>query len=252
MGRSRTRHPAALLDDSVQLAVGTRFHPDGRVREYKGNTIVCRVDPASGLFGILRYCQEQFARSAAGPSMAFLPPPSFHMTLFQGLNDQERTADRWSCGIPADLAIEEVNQVCLERLRQVNVPDSFGMRPNGFAQGRNGGGLLLNLQPDGPAEEHKLQEARRRLGEALGLQRRLEEKYRFHISLSYQIRWMTTAEQARLTSAARELTLFIKTELPVFQARQPEFCVFESMFHFEPLLRLGPRCQSSGRRDGSP
>ena len=239
MGGGRTSHPSALLDDSVQLAVGTRFHPDGRVREYRGNTIVCRIDPASGLFGILRFCQERFARSTAGPSMAFLPLPSFHMTLFQGLNDQERTADRWSCGIPADLAIEEVNQACLERLRPVNVPGSFGMRPTGFAQSRNVGGLLLNLQPDGFTEERKLEDARRRLADALGLQKRLEDNYVFHISLSYQIRWMTMTEQDRLTGIARELTCFIKTELPEFQICQPEFCVFDSMFHFEPLLRLG-------------
>ena len=48
---------------------------------------------------------------------AWLPPSSFHMTMFDLLLHNRREAARWPRGIPADATDAEADAIMLERMR---------------------------------------------------------------------------------------------------------------------------------------
>lgn len=227
-----------LLDDSISLAVGSRFHSNGKVREFKGNTVLCRIPLESRLSQLLRRYQKCFAESPIGASMAFLPPASFHMTLFQGLNDQARTKDRWSPSIPIDQPIEDVHAHYVQALSSVKLSKHFLMKSIGFIQSRKSGGIGLNLAGSNDEEAAKLIAARSCLAAAMNLKARLKTPYRFHISMAYQIRLMSPGEQAILQSLAKQLSEVAICDLPSLSLSNPEFCTFDNMRRFSPVLEL--------------
>jgi hypothetical protein len=54
------------------------------------------------VFDALVAARDALAATAAGPTFAWLPPPSYHMTIFDGLLYHRRGADFW----PAELSTD--------------------------------------------------------------------------------------------------------------------------------------------------
>ncbi|MDJ1017591.1 MAG: DUF1868 domain-containing protein, partial [Paracoccaceae bacterium] len=67
---------------------GGKFTTDGAVQIWPGNTFVCHLDRRSEPYALILALQEDLKKSAFQRFFAFLPPPSFHMTVYQGLSPE--------------------------------------------------------------------------------------------------------------------------------------------------------------------
>lgn len=57
------------------------------VKYFEGNSLVCMIPPSSPQYGLLKAAQSIVKNSSIAKYYGFLPPSSFHMTVFDLLSD---------------------------------------------------------------------------------------------------------------------------------------------------------------------
>ncbi|KAJ1548830.1 hypothetical protein HK405_014409 [Cladochytrium tenue] len=244
--------------------VGRKFTEDGAVRRYPGNTVVFDLPADSPLRAPLLALHRELAdANASGHSLAgtlgLLPPASWHMTLFSGVCDQSRGNGRGSSGgggrsgdgvrWPADLPLDSPLEHCTTHfVRKLQTHGLTSMSPSllgggGPASpvrmtvpGRTTYGVGLHLLPASASEAQRLGGLRDRLADALQLRSKDHANYEFHLSLSYIIRVLDRGQ-------AEELDAIMTRHLPAVQRMvvefgAPDFCSFEDMAEFKPVLAL--------------
>lgn len=219
-------------------AVGHKFEADGQVHRFAGNTVICPVRRASPLMTALIALQDGLKASSFGPCFAFLPPLSFHMTLFEGVNDAERQRERWPRDLPLDTPLGHVTEAFRKRLDGLAFPDPFRLIPQHLSCSPRGGSVLV-LAGANDAAERALRSARDSVSQRLGMTKPNHAGYRFHITLSYQIAWLTTDQAADLARVQTALADRFRAAIPEITLGPPAFCTFEDMTRFEPALELG-------------
>ena len=219
-------------------AVGRKFHPGGQVRTFPGNSIVCHVTRVASLIERLDRLYEQLCLARAAASYTLLPPSSWHMTVFNGVCDQERDAALWPEDLPRDLPMAEIDRRFEARLKAERFGPvlTFGMRVKCFRPPRSG--ISIDLEPANAKEEQAIRALRVRLSETLGLGCPAPDTYTFHITLAYFTKHPTGSEKAELenilTGAVEEMT----KSLAPFDVGPPEFCQFNDMFAFSRRFYL--------------
>lgn len=222
------------LRPSPQSGVGTKFYPDGRVRPFPGNTIICHIPDGRSRNDLLQL-HTSLAGLGLGSSIALLPPSSLHMTVFEGVCDQVRGSGYW----PSDLAEGATLDVCdalfEHRLRAfaLDCVPPYRMRVERLES--LAAGISLRLQPIDEFEDRRLRELRDRLSALLQLRHPDHERYVFHVSFAYIIRPLTP-EQIDMVSGVVSAW---QADPRLLELGAPEFCKFESMFHFERQFDLG-------------
>lgn len=218
--------------------VGRKFHADGTVRAFPGNTIVCHLpDDGPARTALM----QVYDRLAALPARrhALLPPSSWHMTMFEGVCDQIRDPVRWPADLPLDAPLAACTDLFAARLRAVRFGVAAPIRVAvGGVIAVHGGFLGVTLEPADPEEHLRLRTLRDRLSAVLGLRVPVHLGYRFHLTLGYQINWLEPAEQLALSEACRAATAHLLEAAPVFTFGVPAFCTFQDMHAFHPLVRL--------------
>jgi hypothetical protein len=233
-----TRDGAALTGagngDQRPPAVGQKFDADGAVLRFPGNTFLCHVPPGGKAHAAL--CEASLALQA-GPlaaAFSFLPPSSFHMTVFEGVTDAHRGDARWPEGMPADLGLSEVTTRFAAAVDPLALPARQRVRPLGLSGGRS-----LAVAGATPDHEASLRESRRVLREATGIRRPDFASYGFHVTLAYQLRWLTEAEAAQVMDLSDRVFAQLCKAAPEIDLGRIEFCVFDNMHAFHPIRLLG-------------
>ncbi|MCR9177742.1 MAG: DUF1868 domain-containing protein [Alphaproteobacteria bacterium] len=215
-------------------AVGSKYYPDGEVRRFPGNTVVCPVPPGGSDMAALIGLRARLRDLAESRAFAFTPPESYHMTLFEGVNEQERVPDIWTRHHGLDAPLDLITSDFCRRLRDLSVPDRIEMRPTGLRKSPRGGFLVeLEEAPGG-----RLRAVRDVLSDRLGIRKPRHDDYRFHITLSYQIHWLPPAAAGPLSAALDDAFLAFREQCPMVTLGPPAFCTFEDMHWFEPILDL--------------
>ncbi|MCR9127349.1 MAG: DUF1868 domain-containing protein [Rhodobacteraceae bacterium] len=214
-------------------AVGLKFTPDGRARTCPGTTTICHVDPASDAFAALVAAQDRLKAGPLAPAFTFLPKASLHMTIFEGVIDHARTKDNWPGHLALDATVAQVASDARERLRGLDLGTAFILRPVEVF-----GGFSVRMAGATEAEEARLRQARDRLRAALNLHRPDHDAYMFHITLAYLLRWLTADEARQVIELAADVTATLLVQMPHLTLGPIELCRFETMHHFEPMLRL--------------
>ena len=213
----------------LPIGPGAKFAPDGRVLPWPGNTFICHIDPDSPQHRAL--CQMQTALMASNFAgyFTYLPASSFHMTVFQGISN----GTDWPAGIPPEATLDEATDQLIQRLDGITLPRSVTVRAQGLY-----GGFGLTLSGASPADEAKLRDTRTRLRDATGIQPDDFDSYIFHITLSYLLRWLDEAQAAEVVALSEALFTEFGAPLGQIKLGAPEFCRFENMHHFAPILHL--------------
>jgi hypothetical protein len=221
-----------MQDASLPSGVGRKFHPNGQVRPFPGNTIVCHTASAPALTERLSELHERLRAARAARLYTLLPPSSWHMTLFDCVADEVRVPDCWPRDMPLDTPLAEVHRLFEERLKaEVFAPKlTFSMRVT--AAGRLRNGIDIRLQPVDTAEEQAIRTLRDRIAAVLRLRRAAHDTYGFHITLAYFIAYPGEDEAAELHNLMREEVRALEASLPPFIVGPPEFCHFADMFVF--------------------
>lgn len=229
---------AAMRRGDRPRDVGRKFHADGRVMPFAGNTIVCHLPQqgqGSEAFAALLDVYRDLPRHRFASKMTALPPSSYHMTVIGGANDKDRRWPLWPAGVPLDATMAECNAIVAERLRTVRLGDAAGpyrMQVDMAEPAADELPLTLRLVPADAETRTRLGRARSALGEAMGIAVRQPDRYGFHITLGYTIDWLGAGENAAFRAALAGWTRDVAARAPVIALGAPEYCLLGDMFHF--------------------
>ncbi len=213
---------------------GGKFAPDGTVLPFPGNTIICHIDRESRAWRALVAMQTALRAGPLAHNFTFLPPESFHMTVFAGVSGPAGAGGRWPEDIPETASLKDVTADLLDRVRGLDFPPRRRIRPMGLF-----GGYSVTVQGANAAEEHALRESRERLRDTTKLRPPDFESYVFHITLGYQLRWLSEPDAREIVAFSDRLFADFVTEVPEIELGALEFCSFESMHRFDTMARLG-------------
>ncbi|MBT8454955.1 MAG: DUF1868 domain-containing protein [Alphaproteobacteria bacterium] len=222
------RPPGILL-----LNGGGKFTPDGAVQHWPGNTFICHVDRRSHAFEAMRELQENVKKSVFNRFFTFLPPPSFHMTVYQGLSPGMKPGSGWPEGIPEGLSPDDVNALLLERLDRLALSTSYRIKVDGLFAGYS-----LTVSGADEAEERALRQTRLSLRDATGITFEDFDSYVFHITMAYLIDWLSDGTARELVDFSSEISRRFLSEIGTIELGPVEFCTFDTMHHFELVKTL--------------
>jgi hypothetical protein len=230
------KHQGPAPDD-----VGRKFFANGRVRPFAGNTIICHI-PQQGegftAFDSLVDIYRDLPTRSFSRKVAVLPTSSYHMTIFSGADDQSREGAGWPSDIPRSTSIEECNAIFAQRLEAFRTECQTPIRMTLDEAATQPELITLRLKPINDAENLKLRRFRDRLADFLKIRTPSHDSYRFHITIGYQLDWLTAAELAEFVEAVREWKSNIMKRAGEFTLGTPEYCEFKDMYSFERKLML--------------
>jgi len=162
-----------------------KFDADGAVRRTPGLTTLCHIDRRSEAFAALVKAQNLLKAGPHADGFAWLPPDSFHMTVWDGVIDHRRGPGDWPCHLPTNAPIDTVAADFARRLDGFAAPPRFVIRATEIRAG-----FSVRVSGADPEQEAALRGTRDALSERLGLRRTDHGSYRFHITLGYPLRWL--------------------------------------------------------------
>lgn len=211
-------------------AVGEKFHEDGSVRAFPGNTVISKITADMPIYAGLVEAQERLKAVDAAGKYVFLPPASLHMTVMEGLCDQVRTPERWSQKLALHANWNDVNQFMFDCFSRMSPPHSLTMRIAGFNFSR---WPVLVLEPANPETTRALQNFREQFSQETGIRFPNHETYTFHISLAYQLIVLPNDAEGLLRETQQELYQTLSATYRVFELNTPRLTYFENMFRFD-------------------
>ncbi len=217
------------MNDTIYTRhVGEKFHPDGQFRYFPGATVISPLEADNPMHAAMTEIQQTSMDQPYSFKYAFLPPSSFHMTVFVVYNDLERNMPGWSSLIDPFTPAAEVNSLLNSLIQKVDAPESFTMKIDWVDD------VSLKLLPADEETEKSLRLYRDNLSEITGIRFPDHDDYQFHMSYAYNLRVLDKAETEIRDRIKDELTTNLKRKLEVFKIGRPIFCTFTNMASFIP------------------
>jgi hypothetical protein len=212
-------------------AVGSKFHQDGSVRTFPGNTIICAVDPQRqvDVYREVLWAQNTLRAMACSDKFAFLPPESFHMTVMELLCDQVRTTSNWSDQLSLNAPLDETDRFFMDTVVTVPAPTAIRMR---YSHMRKPG--LIALEPADQETVAALAEFRDGIAQVTGLRFPNHDSYGYHISLVYNLVELDEFDQTEVTLTFERINERLTKTFGNFGPDAPELVFFDNMFRFVP------------------
>jgi len=225
----------AALRDAPPRHLGVRFDADGRALPCAGCTVIGHIRPGP-VAEALQAAVDRLRAAPAARCFAWLPAPSWHMTLFDGLLHAARDPGCWPRGLDAGADGAAADAWFLRRAAAVPSPETpFALRPRAV-EPAPGAGVWVALDAESDAEAARLRAYRDALAAATGLAHRPgHASYRFHITLAYPIAWPAPAEAAAFETALAEADAAFSVAAPRIAVGPPEMCRFATIDRFEPI-----------------
>lgn len=222
------------MPDGISLpGEGGKFSTDGTVQPWPGNTFVCHVRADSAAHDTIRAMQEEVKMSRFARFFTFLPPSSFHMTVFQGCTPAtQEPALMPHRGAPG-MRRDALSGLILDAVRDVTFDPAPRARMIDLYCGKSL--TVTGAEPEGEAPLRAMRETLRR---ATGIEQPDFDDYVFHITMAYLIDWLTEPTARALVEFSADMTSRYAPPLAEIALGPVEFCNFESMHHFQPLKAL--------------
>lgn len=217
-------------DIRYTATVGKKFHPDGSVRPYPGNTIICYCDPEDNAYQQAKWVQGQLAQQPFAHKYSLLPLSSMHMTVIQLLCDQAREPQRWSRKLSLDAPLTETDAFFLATVPTVPQPDTFRMAYQRLWKGT--AGISLRLEPADEATAESIWAYRNAIAAVTGVRFPDHDTYAFHISLAYQIVALNQAEEQAMGAFRQQVDAYQQQHFGIFSTGEPYLTFFDDMFAF--------------------
>ena len=216
--------------------IGIRFYEDGSARRFSGNTVVADVTPEVPAYPVMRKLEQMVLDAGFRENYILLPADSYHMTVSQGINDQNRGPDRWPAALPPDATMEQADAFFAAAVNRAGLPGPVLMRFDELYAGPTC--VIAHLQPADETQEKILRDFRDRAAAELGLRIPGHETYRFHISLAYTRIVPEGADAERLAALKKEINALLAAQ-PPFETTAPYIAYFNDMLAYshEPVPR---------------
>jgi len=232
--------PQTCLTENVRKEGYTRwidqkFEPDGSLRYFPGNCIICHLHPESALYRALLIVYNKFADQPFAPLYTMLPPASWHMTIFEGVCDQIRKSGFWPDDMSSDASLTSCSALFNKKLVKfdLGIEPPFRMAVEGWETLKDG--IAVRVVSASAAEESRLRQLRDRLSELLGIRHPTHDTYVFHVSVAYLLRHLNQEESQDIWAFLQDH----RSALPgVFELGAPEFCLFDDVSAYYRQLFL--------------
>lgn len=214
---------------SLPAGTASKFHEDGRVKPFAGNTFVSALAVTRAESAAFADVADRLRASSVGSRLTFLPRSSYHMTVFEGINVTESDTGVWPKDLaPTDLATATAFfDARIAGLDGIAAP--LRMVPQGLVSWP--AGIAVALEPADAAENARLRGFRDQLSAAIGLRKPDHDRYPFHLTLAY---WLDRPEDAEWALEHVGLSALIRETVPHLDMPAPDFCTFADMHAFPP------------------
>lgn len=227
--RHRKKYPSGVPD---------KFDPQGNVQHFPGNTIICPLRKGgknnTELYASLLSLRDKIKESSFAHFFALLPPSSYHMTVFEGVTDKYRKPGYWPSDMSLDDSLENCTAYFTAKLHSFDVSNDLPYHLSVVGFKFLDSGISLHIEPS-TKDSRQLRDLRDRLADLLKYRQPDHLTYGFHLSVAYTLMWLTDDEKREMMSLLMDHFQAMPKE---FELGPPEFCKFENMFAFEPILSL--------------
>jgi hypothetical protein len=233
----KARELDARSDQKTRSALTDKFHADGTVAYWPGNSIICHIDKRSECFLSLLDIHRGLMHSGMTHRIAVLPPASYHMTVFNGVSYPARNVN-FPSDIPHDATEKFCDEWLLDKLKKFDLGCElpFRMRPLPLAAQTNLYNILL--EPVDQAEKAKIRSLRDRLAAALNYRLADHAVYQYHITLNYFFSKMEPGEEVEFSQLHQKLVDGLIKRSPIIELQNPEYVLFDDMYEFRRQLFL--------------
>jgi len=209
----------------------SKFNSEGKPLYFPGCTIICKILKNSELFDEISTIQLKYKDFNPNNAYTYLPPSSFHMTLFDCCNINTFNTSFWPKDIKAKDDYKKIALELNEKVKRYIFPDKFNLKLKKLF-----GGYSMILEGATAKDEKMLRDCRNDLSKLLGIKYSNHETYSFHITLAYILRKLNEQEIKNLFTINNHLCTEFKKKLPIIEIQKPELCIFENMYRFDSLL----------------
>ena len=215
--------------------VGRKFNADGSPMRFPGGTIISFVDASSPLSRVVLRIRDKYRKSSFAGKFTFLPPASYHVTVFIVFNDCDRDEDHWSAHLESDTPTELVHAYMLPRVHHPAPPSRMLFDPT-YVDGDT-----IRLIPRYSSTAEELRTYRNRLSQASGIRFPDHESYSYHITFAYQLQKLTHAEYDELIEINRRCTKIVQACSKGFCVSAPVYTEVMDMTCFRVRTSMEPR-----------
>jgi hypothetical protein len=224
--------------------VGHRFSSTGQALPFAGNSIICHLSPSSSLYRHFTTLRQQLSQSPLFSSMlAFLPPTSYHMTVYEGITYHIPERFGWLPCLSPDASLPLLHATVVSKLALLatTLPASlqapYRFRIVGFNPLVDG--LAVRLAPATPAEEAKMRALRDLFADTVGARMPGHAEYIFHSSFAYLLRWLDEGQRRELQGMLDAWLESLEDGERDLVLGPAELCVFDDLTAFRKVFDMG-------------
>lgn len=222
--------------------VGRKFHPDGTVKPFGGNTFVGHLGQQGEDFAVfdalLNIYREAPAHDFAS-KITLTPPNSYHVTVFGGLNDEDQGGPRWPRQLAPALPVDAITQLWLRQLRaRAPLTERAFEFEIVMPKAIRDGAPNLPLRPADDATARRLAALRHDLSAFTGIRDKNHDSYQYHMTFGYIQKILTEKEAQSLQAATHRWIEKIPSQGRRIRIPAVHFCSLKDMFAFRELHRL--------------
>lgn len=219
--------------------IGHKFSPSGETLPYPGNTIIAHLPHGTPFHLELQNLLASLKKHDMAPAFAFLPPSSWHVTLYEGVTDQIRLRRSY----PGDMSMDSSLKACHVHVASRLADFAHELGTTGVGEMKVVGlepvvdGLGLTLQTTDIGQETRLRSLRDCLSTRLKMRHPGHATYSWHMALAYTLRHLSEGEKGTIEAILRA---WIKKSgaCQSFVLGTPEFCVYDNMCEFRRVFYL--------------
>lgn len=207
-----------------------KFRPDGTPKPFPGCSLACILDSLMPQHALLGWVQQVARGEFFGSRLRFLPHETFHVTIFDLLCDQRRTADRWSSKVPLSSPLHQAEALLSLWLDDVQPPRRMRFRFGGLGPVQTR--LQLLLDPADQATRRALASFRAAASEATGIRHERHDDYRCHVTLAYLLQPLSRQDKQDFLHFTAEIEQRLEATFGQLRLGPPQLVRFDDMLDF--------------------
>ena len=207
-----------------------KFDDKGKPLSFPGCTIICNIPLNTDLSNEIIYFQKKIENFNPKKTYFYLPPSSFHMTLFDCCNFNTKNTNYWPSNIDPNMDYKNIAIELNKRIKDYIFPEELNLKLKMFF-----GGYSIILEPFSEKDEKILRNCRDEISSLLKIKFENHQRYTFHITLAYILRELNQIEINNLIEFNKKLSLDFSKKFPKITFTKPEMCTFEDMLEFKSI-----------------
>ena len=221
---------AGKLEGYSLKGAENKFDDQGNTLPFPGCTIICNIPLNTNLSDQIIFFQKKIENFNPEKTYFYLPPSSFHMTLFDCCNLNTKNTNYWPSDIDLDMDYKDIAVELKKRIENYNFPKEFNLKLKTFF-----GGYSIILEPFSKNDEKILRNCRDELSSLLKIKFENHQRYTFHITLAYILRQLNETEIKNLIEFNKQLSFNFNKKFPKINFTKPEMCTFKDMLEFKSI-----------------